>query len=599
MKQDYKILTQLDTIIDSYKEPIKLIDGLNRSPKDIIRRIEFYTNDKYLSGNYDELGREKPFFQICNFRVTVAKTATDIDVKDIKYEPETLDDAIPAMLVNHELFKYLKESDFSETLNDMGKTRPKYGGLLVKKCIEEDELEIEVVDWKNVDFNPACIEDGVIIETHYLQPSEVASKADVWENVEELLKAHAKYNKNKPAPIEIKEITGEFDTTFDPDIKDTLANEMEFKKMCFYIGVVNKKKFYLYKEDLKKEEDKYKYLAWEKIGDGLGRGVVEDGFESQWATNDAMLSIKNIMDISGKVVLSTDSNKISGNVINGVDNGHIFQIEPGRSLTSVNLAPSNLPEFHNVIELWRQQYDNSVSVHDANTGEAPTAGTPYSQTALLNQVANSPFEYQREVWGIFVNELLEDWILPHIKARILKKHYLVSEFGDDELKMIDEAIYNTNLNQFKIESILQGNIPNPTDITNAQGVIANKLSNFGNKREIEIPKGYLDIEGRITCNITGELKNKQAILASLAQIGKDIASTFNPQTGQFGAMENPFLKKLYGTIINLAGTPITSGDLNMNKTNQPSTSPQAPTQPTQQPDMSAIAPATAQPAMAG
>ena len=599
MKQDYKILTQLDTIIDSYREPIKLIDGLTRSPKDIIRRIEFYTNDKYLSGNLDELGREKPFFQICNFRVTVAKTATDIDVKDIKYEPESLSDAVPAMLINHELFKYLKESDFSETLNDMGKTRPKYGGLLVKKCIEDDEMEIEVVDWKNVDFNPACIDDGIIIETHWLQPSEVASKADVWENVEELLKAHAKANKNKPAPIEIKEVTGEFDSTFDPEVEDTFSNEMVFKKMCFYIGIVNKKKFLLYKEDLKDEEDKYKYLAWEKIGEGLGRGVVEDGFESQWATNDAMLAIKNIMDISGKVILSTDSNKVSGNVLNGVDNGHIFQIESGRSLTSVNLAPSNLPEFHNVIDLWRQQYDNSVSVHDANTGEAPTAGTPYSQTALLNQVANSPFEYQREVWGIFLNEILNDWILPYIKKRIMKEHYLVSEFSDDELNMIDNDIKNVNVIEMAKSKILSGQDVTPNDITSTTTNIDSALSKFGKKREIKIPKGYLDIEGRLTANITGELKNKQAILASLAQIGKDIASTYNPQTGQFGAMENPFLKKLYGTIINLAGTPITSGDLNTNK--QAQSTPQLPTntQPTPQPDVSAISPATAQPAMAG
>lgn len=592
MKQDYKILKHIDDIIESYREPVEIAEGLQRNPKEIIRTIEFYTNDKYLSGNTDSLGREKPFFQICNFRVTVAKTATDIDLKDIKYEPDSTKDAIPAMIINHEIYKLLKEINFSETLNDMGKTRPKYGGLLIKKNEYNGELEIDVCEWTNVDFNPSNVAGGIIIETHYLQPSELSEKIEAgWENVEEFMKAHAKVNKNKPKAFEIKEVTGEFDTTFDPDVTDNDANSYKFKKMCFYIGIVNKQKFLLYKEDLKDEEDKYKYLPWEKVKLGLGRGVVEDGFESQWATNDAMLAVKNAMEISGKVILSTDSNKVSGNAITGVDNGHIFQIEPGRSLSSLNLQASALPQFQNIIELWRQQYDNSVSVHDANTGEAPPAGTPYSQTALLNQVANSPFEYQREVWGIFLNEVLNDWILPYAKKRIMKEHYLVSEFSDEELDMIDEDIKNVNVIEMAKSKILSKQDVTPTDIANVNTNIDSALTKFGKKREINIPKGYLDIEGRLSANITGELKNKQAVLASLAQIGKDIASTFNPQTGQFGAMQDPFLRKLYGTIINLAGTPMTSSDLKPSNVEQ-----------SVQPDMSAIAPMpapTATPAIAG
>jgi hypothetical protein len=578
MKQDYKIIKHVDDIISSYLEPIQLTDGLYRNPKEVIKTIEFYTNDKYLSGNTDSLGREKPFFQICNFRVTVAKTATDIDVKDIRYEPDSLDDSDAAMLINHELYKYLKESNFSETLNDMGKTRPKYGGLLIKKYDDGDGLEIEVVDWKNVTFNPSNIKKGIIIETHYMQPSEVAERADVWENVEEVLKAHAKANKNKPASIEVKEITGEFDETFDPEIQDTEANSVKFKSMCFYIAVINNKKYFLYKEDLKKDEDKYKYLAWEKIGDGLGRGVVEDGFEAQWATNDAMLAVKNAMELSGKVLLSTDSAKVSGNAITGVDNGHIFQIEAGRSITSLNLQASALPQFQNIIELWRQQYDNSVSVHDANTGEAPTAGTPYSQTALLNQVANSPFEYQREVWGIFLNEVLNDWIYPYLLKKIKKPHYLVSEFNGDELERIDLAIHSKNKTKMMIDTLATGQTFNQADIDMVGNRTNQALKGFGNKREVDIPEGFLDVKGKITANITGELKNKSAVLQSLDSILKTIVSTFNPNTGTYSALEDPILSKIFGTIVEMSGVPISFGQLKGNTKASP------------QPDMSAIAP---------
>ena len=587
MKENLKIFSYIDDLTNSYGEGTTIVEGLVRNPKDIIRTIEFYTNDEYLSGNKDQLGREKPFHNVCNFRVTVAKTATDVDVKDLKYEPDSLDDAVAAMLINHETYNYLKESNFSETLNDMGKTRPKDGGLLVKKTKYESKLKIEVVDWTNVIFNATDVIGGTIIEKHYLHPNEVAEKAEAgWENVEELIKAHSKANKNKPAKIEICEVTGVFPETFDPELSDTEANEMTYKRMCFYIGVVNKKKFMLYKEDLKDDEDKYKYLPWEKVKLSLGRGVVEEGFQAQIWTNDAVIGIKNAMDLSGKVVLATSSKKVQGNALTGMDNGHIINLEPNATIQSLNLQASNLPEYFNIINLWKAQYDNSVSVHDANTGEAPTAGTPYSQTALLNQVANSPFEYQREVWGIFLNEIFNDWVYPHVKSQIMKEHYLVSEFGEEELAIIDEAIQNKNHNQMVKDKLLAGEIVTPEDVANVKNGTANELKKLANKREIKIPEKFLDVKGKLTLNITGELKNKTAVLQSLSQIGRDIMATYNPQTGQFGAMQDPFLRKLYGSIINMAGTPMSSADL------KPSTSPMptAPTAPAATPDMSAPMP---------
>jgi len=575
--ETYKIFTHLDDIIDSYKEPVKRIDGLLRDPKDIIRTVEFYTNNEFLSGSRDELGREKPFYNVVNYRVTTAKTNTDLDVKDIKYEPDSLKDSVPAMLINHELYKYLKESNFSLTLNEMGITRPKYGGVLVKKYKEANELHIEVVDWVNVDFDPADVMGGAIIETFYLQPSELAEKADVWDNVDEVLKAHNKLNKNKPAKIEVKQVSGEFPESFYPDNENNqeYKDNGKYARMCFYIACVGKKKYLLYYEYSKETE--YKYLPWEAIGKGLGRGVVEDGFNSQVWINDAMISMKNAMELSGKVILSTDSQKVSGNAITGVNNGHIFELEPGRSITSLNLSASSLPQFQNIIELWNQQYDRVASTYDANTGEAPTAGTPYSQTALLNQVANTPFEYRREEWGIFLNEILNDWILPFLKKRITKAHYLVSEFSDEELDIIDEAIATVETNKMTIDTILSGEIVTPEMQQTFSSEALNSLKKRGKKREIEIPEGFLDVEGRLTANITGELKNKSAILQSLDSIFKTVVSTFNPNTGQYAALQDPTLSKIFGQIVEMAGVPFSSAQLS--------------SKPVQQADVSAVQPA--------
>ncbi len=574
---EYKIFSYIDQVVDVYKEPVQRLPGLVRDPKDIIRTIEFYTNDKYLTGNTDELGREKPFYNVCNYRVTVAKTATDIDVKDIKFEPESLKDSVPTMIINRELFQTLKEIKFSETLNDMGKTRPKYGGVLVKKYEGNGELDIDVMEWINVDFDPNDVLKGIIIDTHWMKPSEFAAKSDVWENVTETLKAHSKANKGKPVNVEVKEIHGDFPESMFPDNDDNEETQSTYKRMCFYIGCVGKKKFLLYYEYEK--EDLFKYLPWEKVGNGLGKGVVEDGFEAQWASNDAIISMKNANALQSKVLLFTDSQKVSGNALTGVDNGHIFQLEQGKTINAVNLGSNKSPELERLLEIWKDQYNRAASTYDgANTGEAPTAGTPYSQTALLNQVANSPFEYQREVWGIWLNEILNDWILPYLKKRIMKDHNLVAEYSDEELDLIDEAIASYNGKQVIIENLMKAEVTTPEeDMANKESVKEN-MRKMGKKREVKIPKGFLDVEGRITANITGELKNKAVVLQSLAQVAKDIQASFNPNTGTYAAMENPTLRALYSQIIEMSGIPFSSAAL------------KAPTAPVQMQDLSAVKP---------
>lgn len=548
--ENSKLFTYLDNLSDTYKEPMKRVDGLYRNPRQIINRIEFYTNDQFESGQEDALGREKPFYNVCNFRVTVAKTATDLDVKDISFNPDSLKFSVQAMLYNHELYKWMKESNFSKALNDMGETRPRYGGLLVKKYEADGELEIQVVDWVNVEFNPTSIMGSPICEEHWMLPSEFSEKSDVWDNVEEVLKQHAREAKNKPVNIKVREYEGFFpESLFDDE-----GSEYKYDRYNVKIACIGTKKYLLKYEVVK--ESQYKYLPWEAIGESLGRGVVEQGFQAQVWTNDAMITMKNAMELSGKVILATDSNTISGNAITGVDHGHIFQMEQGRSLTSVNLQASALPEFHNLVELWKAQYDNSASVHGANSGEAPPSGTPYSQTALLNQVANSPFEYQREVWGIFLNEILNDWVKPFLKKRIMAEHYLVSEFDDEELAIIDNSIADYEARQILKENMLKGKAMSAEEYVQAKEAIKTGMNTFGKKREIKIPKGYLDIEGNITANITGELKNKAAMLQSLDGIMKNLLSTYDPNTQTFGALQDPVLKRIFGQIIELAGVPI-------------------------------------------
>ena len=67
---------------------IEIAEGYTYNQYETLRTIELYHNSRFTTGNLDTLKREKPFYNICKFRVNVATRATDIDTKDVKIESE-------------------------------------------------------------------------------------------------------------------------------------------------------------------------------------------------------------------------------------------------------------------------------------------------------------------------------------------------------------------------------------------------------------------------------------------------------------------------------------------------------------------------------
>jgi hypothetical protein len=93
------IIYFVQTIFDFVKEQrtnyrsrtIEIADGYEYSQYLTLRTIELYHNSKFTTGNTDSLKREKPFYNICKFRVNVATRATEIDTKDVTVSSESAD----------------------------------------------------------------------------------------------------------------------------------------------------------------------------------------------------------------------------------------------------------------------------------------------------------------------------------------------------------------------------------------------------------------------------------------------------------------------------------------------------------------------------
>ena len=576
----YKIFTELDEIDSRFHNIYQeKIEGLKRSQYQVIKMCEYYSDSRYLEANYgnrlNKTGRPVPFSNIVNYRVALAKTATDLDIQNFTITADDPKHQVHSMLLNREAFEWMKTSGFALTLNQMGLARPKYGGYLLKKTEKEGELKIDVVRWTSVYTDQNDILGGPIVEEHHLSPVEINKKKDVWENTKEVLQVYKKIKSgDTSASIEVYEVTGEFPKSIFKDAlgeEATDEEEYEYSLQRYFIAELDEMKFLMYGEELTGTmEDYYAYLSWEDNGYGLGRGVIEDSEEAQVWTNDAVINESIAMALAGRVGVKTNSKKLGSNILEH-DHGKIYEIEDGKDISSFQLAPAALGQYANIIERWKRQADNVANSYDAATGEQPPSGTPLGTTQLLNAVATKPFDYKREEWGIHLTMIFDKWVLPYLMKKVQREHILVSEFDDTELEMIDESFSAFNNNEDMINAIvdaLQNDTALPTqqDSLDNQAMWKKNIKKSGKKRYIEVPNDYFKgVEAKLTVNITGEQKNKSAILQSLSAIMASVVQSYNPNTGTFGVLEDQTLSKIFNQMLEMSGAGISPVSLGKSK----------------------------------
>ena len=583
------IKQELEQIKINYDKTIDLVDGLPFSQKKQIRTIEFYNNSKYLNGQLDELGREKPFMQILNAICDVENTAKDLDTKDIHVTSDDSNHYLESWLLSKDIDVWMKESDFAKTLNDMRDMHTRYGSLLVKKVMKDGKLTIEMPEWKNVITDQRKILSRPIVETHWLTAIEIAEKKG-WnkEGVKRIIKQLSNYATNRTVPV--YEVRGTFSQATFKDAsgeKYTEKDSNRFSYQLYYIAgnpteeekPTGAEAFeIMYSED--NTEEVYKYLARKpKAGRAFGVGVMEEGEEAQVWTNDAILKQYRAMEYTTKVIGQTASKKLKGrNLLTETDDGTILETEDNKPITALNLLPSGgLNQYSVIVDQWYDQLQKTTSAYSAQRGETPPSGTPFRLQATVLQQSSSVFKVLQQEFGIFITEIFEDWIMPYLSQNLNKEHILSYDFSPNELKEIDSKFSNYHALEQAKEKILAGG-----DFTMEQyeAFVTNYddfIKQTKSQRFIEIPKGfYKNLKAKVTVNVTGEQRNKAATLESLNNILLTYAS--NPNLAN-----DPVASQLLARIVELADAGISPIQITSAISEQAKKVAEMPQQPVQMP----------------
>ena len=561
------ILKEISQIKENYEGgTIDIVDGLSYSQYQTLRKVEFYSNSRYLNGNTDLRNRVKPFYNIINFRINVAVRATDFDTKDFDVYSENPKHHIKSMMFRKEMRNWMKRTNFAHVLNEFGQVRPKYGGVIIKRVKKDGELYIQVPEWKNLITDPVDIEDGVIAERHYMSPVQIKKKFGVWDNVSEewdkiekvFKKQHGK-NFSTADRVCVLEVEGEFEEEY------VTGNENDenycLQRHFILLDQDDKPTCCLHSE--KKTKRDYKYLPWMKAsGRALGIGVAEDGFEAQYAVNDALLKEMDIMEIAARTTFWTDSETVENNLLEDLQTGDILKVNPGETMQVLNTTPSSLPQLDNIREKWDEQYSRATSTFEAVTGETMPSGTPFRSIAIQNQESTALFAYRMEEAGIFWRQVFSEWIVPHLKSKLTRQHILSSDFDTDELQTIDDALATDAANRKVIERAINGKVTTRDEFEQMIDAEKELLKVNKNIRYINIPDGYFkDLEAQIDINITGEQINKGAMFESINNLMVTVSNSFNPQTGTFAVLEDPVLSKMFARAVEMANIGISPAEL--------------------------------------
>lgn len=532
---------------------IKITGNLSFKQKDTIERSTHYYLGEYESGEYDEDGFKKYFYNITRNPTNTTAKAIDFDTSDIRFLTAGGGSSIKTWFFARDFKFWFKDKGFGKVLNKIFKRLAQYGSAVIKTI----EGEPHVVDLRNfiIEQDAESIADAnYVIELHPYSGYKFYKKAEEkgWDNADEVLKEFKQTQQNH---IMVYERYGPVKEGDKYSYKRVLlANPGERKdEQGENIG----KTFELSRQDFEPEDLPYKEFHLEKVpGRWLGVGVPEILYDAQMRMNELInLQVKGSYWAS-KRIFQTQDEGISSNVLTDVSNGDVLHVE--QQLTPVLTEERNLAAYNTEQERWLQNRNEQTFAQSVLQGEKMPAGTPLGSAQMAAGMAKAYFDFVKQNIAQDVKDYLYDEVIPYFKNRNNGEH-IINLTGEDFSKLKD--LYSTvNANKAVFDFLDKNGRP-PSQQEMEMMTAAEKTS-LKNEKQEEIPEGfYDDVEYKLDIIITGEQEDTRVQASNLQMALQAISSNQ-------ALLKNPVTKKILRKILEKGG--ISLEDLETDSSNVPS-----------------------------
>lgn len=563
-----KLIGSLSQNITDFDISVQITKGYDFNQKENINKLELYRASRFESGQVDSQGNKKFFFNVINPQCGNSTKNIDIDRKDIRVRALRSKDRVKAMLYTDELKYWMRKEKFGILLNKLSENLPIYGSEVWKKVGKT----IVRRPLRYLKFDPAIsnspnnhnIQSPYLIDEHSFSPKELEDMVtngwdrDAVADVAEKMRLANNYDINvyeyyAEVPNEEAGKSGDGWTMSVSFVacSDTLLKKKTHKENAFkYMKV-------LYVAPVK--EIPYKKVDYLKIeGRAQGLGIGEMLFPLQERRNEMGNQKAASMRIAAKTILQTRDKKVEGNILDNLDNGDIIKVDA--EITQVMTEERNLGAYAQEEANIKQDIRDNANSQEILTGENLPSRTPFRLGVLQQQNAAKLFDFIRENIGMFLEEVITEWVLPEFEKDTNKEH-IFETYSRDTIKALMKEHNNFRINEAIKKSVLaNGKFPSEQELLILEETLN---SNIGDTKFVKVIKGYFNNFDRdLDIDVTGEKHDAAQEVETLNNFMQLLAQ--NP-----ALMDDPRLKPLLETLAertNISPSILPSS----NKSGQPS-----------------------------
>lgn len=520
---------------------IPLQSGDDYSQYQLIKSINYARRSRYLDENaYDDIIGEYPYDNISEYRIRLEARSTDRDIKHMEVEPvDSSDEArVSAMVATKALQRKMRAMKFGKTLNEYSVVRPRYGAVLFKRVETEEGKDVYITPWENLITDMTDILSSPVIEKHYYTPGQL-KKQTTWKDVDLAITTARERKKSKDISgklnaeadtvgsyIEVFEVTGEMELAKlleaqGKEWTDDDMNEFVLARIIYCpLGKDKKGKnqgIVFRADQLANDEYPYKLdVRHAVIGRAIGEGIPEELAEHQRWHNFYKTEEARAVAIGGKILFYTDDGNVVDSIYSdGIDHGTILQVGDGKTFQQLNTVPTSVPVYQNITSSIKESADLKANSLPAVMGEESKSGTPFRAQYLQNVAGTSQFEQELEDMGLFLEELIGDWILEDALNEAAAANEIDEVFTKEELDLIDRTIINREMVKRGAESLLKGELVTPEIQAVMEKEITTDLKRKGARRKITDIQEFIRKAGdKVIVRTTDEQRSKAILFES-------------------------------------------------------------------------------------
>lgn len=529
-----------------------------------------FKHGKYLNVSND-LRTKPPFNNIILPILEFRYAAEDRDVKDIIFETEDPEKQHLSFLIKKywdDVFTV--ENNLDDFLDDAIEEKVDYGGCLVKKGADAVP---EVIPLQTIAFcDQTDILGGPIGFKFNYSPEALKSKAKLgWGDkskgaditIDDLIflatnekdpvdyQQTGQMNQITGKNIEVYIVRGSLPEAY-LDIKGSPEDlEMQVQVVGFYYDKEKVRQgVTLYKA--KEKESVLKFHSPKKVfGRGLGWGGVEALLDPQVWVNFAEIHKNNLLKSASKNRLFTDDDGYANRQkIRDMENDEITTIdkESKWGIRQIPVGTVNIQLFDNRVAELEAHAQKLAGVTDPLLGKSPAAGTPFRLQERVIFEGKKPHERTAGKFDKFVEEIVNDWIVPHIVRKVTEGAEFLSTLTSDQMEYILQRVPRNRAVKRQWEDVFEGSIPG--DLALYEEEEKQKLLQGGNQQTLKILKDeFKNVRMKVKVRVSSKTKDMQAFVEKLGNILKQYW-TLPPEI-----KNDPTTKHYMSQIIEASGLP--------------------------------------------